>query len=60
MAQSSSMQRIQRLIDAVPLTSLLLTLLSTSYRKVSGVTLLRACEAFLDILLKTNETDCVP
>lgn len=34
MAQSTSIQRIQRLIDSVPLTNLLLTLLSTSYRKV--------------------------
>lgn len=34
MAQSTSTQRIQRLIDSVPLTNLLLTLLSTSYRKV--------------------------
>nr|XP_054369209.1 E3 ubiquitin-protein ligase UBR4 [Mirounga angustirostris] len=33
MAQSTSIQRIQRLIDSVPLTNLLLTLLSTSYRK---------------------------
>ena len=41
MAQSTSIQRIQRLIDSVPLTNLLLTLLSTSYRKVGGVTLLR-------------------
>lgn len=41
MAQSTSIQRIQRLIDSVPLTNLLLTLLSTSYRKVGGVTPLR-------------------
>ncbi|XP_069467171.1 E3 ubiquitin-protein ligase UBR4 isoform X2 [Ambystoma mexicanum] len=33
MAQSTSIQRIQRLIDSVPITNLLLTLLSTSYRK---------------------------
>ena len=38
MAQSTSIQRIQRLIDSVPLTNLLLTLLSTSYRKVGEVT----------------------
>lgn len=38
MAQSTSIQRIQRLIDSVPLTNLLLTLLSTSYRKVGGPT----------------------
>lgn len=37
MAQSTSIQRIQRLIDSVPLTNLLLTLLSTSYRKVGVV-----------------------
>lgn len=36
MAQSTSIQRIQRLIDSVPLTNLLLTLLSTSYRKVGA------------------------
>lgn len=36
-AQSTSIQRVQRLIDSVPLTNLLLTLLSTSYRKVGGV-----------------------
>ncbi|KAG2458904.1 UBR4 ligase, partial [Polypterus senegalus] len=33
MAQSTSIQRVQRLIDSVPLTNLLFTLLSTSYRK---------------------------
>ncbi|XP_078094991.1 E3 ubiquitin-protein ligase UBR4 isoform X5 [Mustelus asterias] len=33
MAQSSSIQRVQRLIESVPLTNLLFTLLSTSYRK---------------------------
>uniref|UniRef100_A0A8D2L812 Ubiquitin protein ligase E3 component n-recognin 4 n=1 Tax=Varanus komodoensis TaxID=61221 RepID=A0A8D2L812_VARKO len=33
MAQNTSIQRIQRLIESVPLTNLLLTLLSTSYRK---------------------------
>lgn len=38
MAQSTSIQRIQRLIDSVPLTNLLLTLLSTSYRKVGAGT----------------------
>ncbi|XP_069598111.1 E3 ubiquitin-protein ligase UBR4 isoform X6 [Ranitomeya imitator] len=32
-AQSTSIQRIQRLIDSVPLTNLLFTVLSTSYRK---------------------------
>jgi E3 ubiquitin-protein ligase UBR4 len=36
MAQSSSIQRIQRLTDSVPLMNLLLTLLSTSYRKVGA------------------------
>lgn len=34
MAQSTSIQRVQRLIDSVPLTNLLFTLLSTSYKKV--------------------------
>lgn len=34
MAQSTSSQRVQRLIDSVPLTNLLFTLLSTSYKKV--------------------------
>lgn len=34
MAQSTSIQRIQRLIESVPLANLLLTLLSTAYRKV--------------------------
>ncbi|KAL7976233.1 hypothetical protein Chor_008330, partial [Crotalus horridus] len=33
MAQSTSIQRIQRLIESVPLANLLLTLLSTAYRK---------------------------
>ncbi|XP_065141997.1 E3 ubiquitin-protein ligase UBR4 isoform X2 [Paramisgurnus dabryanus] len=33
MAQSTSIQRVQRLIDSVPLTNLLFTLLSTSYKK---------------------------
>ncbi|XP_013766248.1 E3 ubiquitin-protein ligase UBR4 [Pundamilia nyererei] len=33
MAQSTSSQRVQRLIDSVPLTNLLFTLLSTSYKK---------------------------
>ncbi|XP_064423992.1 E3 ubiquitin-protein ligase UBR4 [Latimeria chalumnae] len=33
MAQSTSIQRVQRLIDSVPLMNLLFTLLSTSYRK---------------------------
>ncbi|KAL1020637.1 hypothetical protein UPYG_G00002740 [Umbra pygmaea] len=33
MAQSTSTQRVQRLIDSVPLTNLLFTLLSTSYKK---------------------------
>ncbi len=33
-AQSTSIQRVQRLIDSVPLTNLLFTLLSTSYKKV--------------------------
>ncbi|XP_063293132.1 E3 ubiquitin-protein ligase UBR4 isoform X8 [Pelobates fuscus] len=32
-AQSTSIQRIQRLIDSIPLTNLLFTILSTSYRK---------------------------
>lgn len=44
MAQSTSIQRIQRLIDSVPLTNLLLTLLSTSYRKVgTSIELESAC-----------------
>lgn len=34
MAQSTSIQRVQRLIDSVPLTNLLFSLLSTSYKKV--------------------------
>lgn len=34
MAQSTSIQRVQRLIDSVPLTNLMFTLLSTSYKKV--------------------------
>jgi len=38
MAQSTSIQRVQRLIDSVPLTNLLFTLLSTSYKKVSSTT----------------------
>ncbi|KAJ7306604.1 hypothetical protein JRQ81_009996 [Phrynocephalus forsythii] len=33
LAQSTSIQRVQRLTESVPLTNLLLTLLSTSYRK---------------------------
>ncbi|XP_057678820.1 E3 ubiquitin-protein ligase UBR4 isoform X1 [Corythoichthys intestinalis] len=33
MAQSTSIQRVQRLIDSVPLTNLLFTLLSTAYKK---------------------------
>ncbi|KAJ8017247.1 hypothetical protein DPEC_G00015820 [Dallia pectoralis] len=33
MAQSTSIQRVQRLIDSVPLTNLLFSLLSTSYKK---------------------------
>ncbi|XP_028980055.2 E3 ubiquitin-protein ligase UBR4 isoform X4 [Esox lucius] len=33
MAQSTSIQRVQRLIDSVPLTNLLFALLSTSYKK---------------------------
>ncbi|TWW56459.1 E3 ubiquitin-protein ligase UBR4 [Takifugu flavidus] len=33
MAQSTSIQRVQRLIDSVPLTNLMFTLLSTSYKK---------------------------
>lgn len=37
MAQSTSIQRVQRLIDSVPLTNLLFTLLSTSYKKVLGL-----------------------
>lgn len=37
MAQSTSIQRVQRLIDSVPLTNLLFTLLSTSYKKVQSV-----------------------
>uniref|UniRef100_A0A8C3QPV4 Ubiquitin protein ligase E3 component n-recognin 4 n=1 Tax=Cyanoderma ruficeps TaxID=181631 RepID=A0A8C3QPV4_9PASS len=41
MAQSTSIQRIQRLTDSVPLTNLLLTLLSTSYRKVGTGTQLQ-------------------
>lgn len=36
MAQSTSIQRVQRLIDSVPLTNLLFTLLSTAYKKVSN------------------------
>ncbi|XP_072282665.1 E3 ubiquitin-protein ligase UBR4 isoform X6 [Pyxicephalus adspersus] len=32
-AQSTPIQRIQRLIDSIPLTNLLFTILSTSYRK---------------------------
>lgn len=36
MAQSTSIQRVQRLIDSVPLTNLLFTLLSTSYKKVQS------------------------
>ncbi|KAM8927577.1 E3 ubiquitin-protein ligase UBR4 isoform 2-T2 [Pelodytes ibericus] len=32
-AQSTSIQRIQRLIDSIPLTNLLFTILSASYRK---------------------------
>ncbi|KAK1898672.1 E3 ubiquitin-protein ligase UBR4 [Dissostichus eleginoides] len=36
MAQSTSIQRVQRLIDSVPLTNLLFTLLSTSYKKRKG------------------------
>uniref|UniRef100_A0A8C5WBA2 Ubiquitin protein ligase E3 component n-recognin 4 n=1 Tax=Leptobrachium leishanense TaxID=445787 RepID=A0A8C5WBA2_9ANUR len=32
-AQSTSIQRIQRLIDSIPLTNMLFTVLSTSYRK---------------------------
>lgn len=46
MAQSTSIQRIQRLIDSVPLTNLLLTLLSTSYRKVGmGIQLGKFCSS---------------
>lgn len=37
MAQSTSIQRVQRLIDSVPLTNLLFTLLSTSYKKVQAL-----------------------
>lgn len=37
MAQSTSIQRVQRLIDSVPLTNLLFTLLSTSYKKVQYI-----------------------
>lgn len=59
MAQSTSIQRIQRLIDSVPLTNLLLTLLSTSYRKVGGVMPLIIWKILYN-LLKMNETDCVP
>ncbi|XP_045063212.1 E3 ubiquitin-protein ligase UBR4-like isoform X2 [Coregonus clupeaformis] len=33
MAQSTSIQRVQRLLDSVPLTNLLFNLLSTSYKK---------------------------
>ncbi|KAM6976924.1 E3 ubiquitin-protein ligase UBR4 [Aplochiton taeniatus] len=33
MAQSTSIQRVQRLIESVPLTNLLFTLVSTSYKK---------------------------
>lgn len=37
MAQSTSIQRVQRLIDSVPLTNLMFTLLSTSYKKVPSL-----------------------
>lgn len=37
MAQSTSIQRVQRLIDSVPLTNLLFNLLSTSYKKVQSL-----------------------
>lgn len=37
MAQSTSIQRVQRLIDSVPLTNLLFTLLFTSYKKVHSL-----------------------
>lgn len=51
MAQSTSIQRVQRLIDSVPLTNLLFTLLSTSYKKVQTEVYLKPLLLFLRHML---------
>lgn len=50
MAQSTSIQRVQRLIDSVPLTNLLFTLLSTSYKKVLS------CVYAMEIMTNASES----
>lgn len=51
MAQSTSIQRVQRLIDSVPLTNLLFTLLSTSYKKVLTEVYLKPLLLFISHML---------